>query len=95
MEDGKPVEREDGEDEAGGEEEEGEVYHRQEQSEEATEEAEVEREGCDGADEKEGGEGVEEISVEVEGERQEATPPVEEPDESNELSSQQVRNFRY
>merc|ERR1719295_1600511 len=41
VDDGKPVEREDGEDEAGGEEEEeGELYHQQQQ----LEEAEVERE---------------------------------------------------
>ena len=80
MEDGKPVEREDAEDEAAEEEEEGEVYHRQDQEQEEEE-----------ADEKEGEGGVEEWSLK--GERQEATtPPVEEePGESKELSSEQVR----
>lgn len=88
VEDGKPVE----EDEAAAdaateeEEEEGEVYRRQEQSEEAREEEEaaVER---DAGVEEEGEGGVEEGSVEGEGQ----TPPVEEPDESKELTSQQVR----
>ena len=86
VEDGKAVEREEGgEDEAAAaEEEEGEVYHRQEQSEEAREEeeeADVER---GAADEKEGEGGIEEGSVEGEG--QEATPPLE-------LSSEQVRGI--
>merc|ERR1719458_1168775 len=85
VEDGKPVE----EDEAAAdgateeEEEEGEVYRRQEQSEEAREEEEaaVER---DAGVEEEGEGGVEEESVEGEGQEERQTPPVEEPDESKE-----------
>merc|ERR1712032_1270542 len=95
VEDGKPVDREDAEEEqaAEEEEEEGEVYHRQEQSEEVKEDAacqeEADVEERDAADEKQKGEeeGVEELSVEGGGEQ--VALPVEEPEE---LGSQEVED---
>ena len=94
VEDGKPVDREDAEEEQAAEEEqeEGEVYHRQEQSEEVKEDAacqeEADVEERDAADEKQKGEeeGVEELSVEGGGEQ--VALPVEEPEQ---LGSQEVR----
>ena len=94
VEDGKPVDREDAEEEqaAEEEEEEGEVYQRQEQSEEVKEDAACQEEADvvepDAADEKQKGEeeGVEELSVEGGGEQ--VALPVEEPEE---LGSQEVR----
>merc|ERR1712032_1578793 len=92
-EDGKPVDREDAEEEQAAEEEEGEVYHRQEQSEEVKEDAacqeEADVEERDAADEKQKGEeeGVEELSVEGGGEQ--VALPVEEPEE---LGSQEVED---
>ena len=95
VEDGKPVDREDAEEEQAAEEEEeeeGELYHRQEQSEEVKEDAACQEEAdvveCDAADEKQKGEeeGVEELSVEGGGEQVEL--PVEEPEQ---LGSQEVR----
>ena len=101
VEDGKPVDREDAEEEqaAEEEEEEGEVYHRQEQSEEVKEDAACQEEADvverDAADEKQKGEeeGVEELSVEGGGEQVEL--PVEEPEQhgSQEVRIEQTKEY--